>query len=326
MTKDFTSEDILVAGWGSLLDNNNIYNSSTPTILQGLKQKVLDDSICRENYGNNINPENVFCVGGIIGYSICFGDSGGPLTWKGSFEADVSDRNYLLGVASFAPNPCGDSKIPSGFVRITFFMKSSVRLGEWNSSTDPDCQDGICAPPYQDIKVVEVIRHEFYTTDLNKDIALLRLESPANMSSFVRPVCLPYGAAMTKDFTSEDILVAGWGSLLDNNNIYNSSTPTILQGLKQKVLDDSICRENYGNNINPENVFCVGGIIGYSICFGDSGGPLTWKGSFEADVSDRNYLLGVASFAPNPCGDSKIPSGFVRITFFMKWILDHMRE
>ncbi|KAL1448889.1 hypothetical protein WDU94_000140 [Cyamophila willieti] len=200
---------------------------------------------------------------------------------------------------------------------------NSVRLGEWNSSTDPDCQDGICAPPYQDIKVVEVIRHEEYIYSngfIYNDIALLRLESPPNISSFVRPVYLPYGAAMTKDFTSEDVFVAGWG-LLNTNDI----TPTILQGLNQKVLDDSICREIYVNHINPEENICVGGYIGYSLCNGDSGGPLTWKGSFDADVSDRNYLLGVASFGVYPCGVA-VASAFAKTTFFMKWILDHIRE
>ncbi|KAL1455928.1 hypothetical protein WDU94_000693 [Cyamophila willieti] len=130
---------------------------------------------------------------------------------------------------------------------------------------------------------------------------------------------------MTMDFTDEDILVAGWGSL-NENDIYSETTPTILQGLKQKVVDDSICREMYGNIMITEENICVGGIQGYSICFGDSGGPLTWIGSFEADVSDRNYLLGVASFVPGPCGVLEIPTGFARTTFFMEWILDHIRE
>ncbi|KAL1448114.1 hypothetical protein WDU94_013992 [Cyamophila willieti] len=70
---------------------------------------------------------------------------------------------------------------------------------------------------------------------------------------------------------------------------------------------------------------CLGGIKGYGACPGDSGGPVTWTGSFEADVSDRNYLLGVASFAP-PCGGFNLPSVYARTTFFMKWILDHIRE
>ncbi|KAL1459710.1 hypothetical protein WDU94_011667 [Cyamophila willieti] len=110
-------------------------------------------------------------------------------------------------------------------------------------------------------------------------------------------------------------------------HIDNITTPTILQGLKQKVADDSICREVFiKTNITiTEQHICLGGIKGYGSCPGDSGGPVIWTGSFEADVSDRNYLLGVASFGPL-CGGFNAPSVYARTTFFMKWILDHIRE
>lgn len=59
-----------------------------------------------------------------------------------------------------------------------------VRLGEWSSDTDPDCFRGVCAPPVQDINVVDVIRHEEYSYDpsMKNDIALLRLEHPPELS------------------------------------------------------------------------------------------------------------------------------------------------
>ncbi|KAL1448890.1 hypothetical protein WDU94_000141, partial [Cyamophila willieti] len=222
---------------------------------------------------------------------------------------------------------CGGSLISSYYVLTAAHCIeydstiTSVRLGEWNSSKDPDCQDGICAPPYQDIKVVEVIRHEDYnvTDSVYNDIALLRLESPPNISSFVRPVCLPYGAAMTKDFTSEDMLFVGWGNMKEFH-FYDETTPTILQGLKQEEYIQQ------GNFTITEQHICFWCIKGYDICPGDSGGPVIWTGSFEADVSDRNYLLGVVPVVPVCGGCNVIPSVYAKTTFFMKWILDHIRE
>ena len=75
-----------------------------------------------------------------------------------------------------------------------------MRLGEWQVGASPDCQkDGTCLPPVQDIPVKQVIVHEGYeqnsVTDAGvtvaNDIALIRLERPANLNFGVQPACLP---------------------------------------------------------------------------------------------------------------------------------------
>uniref|UniRef100_A0A8D9EIF6 Serine protease easter n=1 Tax=Cacopsylla melanoneura TaxID=428564 RepID=A0A8D9EIF6_9HEMI len=206
--------------------------------------------------------------------------------------------------------------------------KFAVRLGEWSNTGDPDSQGDLHAPPVQDIKVAEYITHENYNSTkvaTRNDIALIRLETTATLGFFVQPVCLPYGAAMSKDFTSEDTLAAGWG-------ITNSSKPfplpTILQAIKLTVADAAKCTEAYSNilievNYNDGQI-CVGGEEGKDACSGDSGGPLLWKGSFEPDITVRTYLLGLTSFG-NDCALKGFPGVFTRTNFFMKWILDHMR-
>ncbi|KAL1452582.1 hypothetical protein WDU94_006800 [Cyamophila willieti] len=86
-----------------------------------------------------------------------------------------------------------------------------VRFGEWNATGDPDCHGGICAPPVQDIKFNEIVKHNYDWLTMDNDIALLRLEKPPILNAFVQPVCLPYGPAMNMDFTDQETLVAGWG-------------------------------------------------------------------------------------------------------------------
>uniref|UniRef100_A0A8D8ZTX1 Serine protease easter n=1 Tax=Cacopsylla melanoneura TaxID=428564 RepID=A0A8D8ZTX1_9HEMI len=208
------------------------------------------------------------------------------------------------------------------------FAEPYVRLGEWNTTEDPDSQGDLHAPPVQDIKIAEIIPHKDYHS-LKNDIALIRLETTATLGFFVQPVCLPYGAAMSKDFTSEDTLAAGWG-------ITNSSKPfplpTILQAIKLTVADAAKCTEAYSNilievNYNDGQI-CVGGEEGKDACSGDSGGPLLWRGSFEPDIiTVRTYLLGLISHGADEhlCAKKGFPGVYTRTNFFMKWILDHMR-
>lgn len=92
----------------------------------------------------------------------------------------------------------------------------SVRLGEWDTSMDIDCNDEeICSPKPQDIPVAEQITHENYLPSSQaqqNDIALLRLEHSATFTDFIKPICLPFGSDLkNKNFEGEAMSVAGWG-------------------------------------------------------------------------------------------------------------------
>lgn len=59
-----------------------------------------------------------------------------------------------------------------------------VRLGEHNVNSDPDCLDGVCAPPVQDINVEEYVCHTGYDSELKQhDICLIRLVKPIQFNS-----------------------------------------------------------------------------------------------------------------------------------------------
>ncbi|XP_033226883.1 CLIP domain-containing serine protease 2-like [Belonocnema kinseyi] len=54
-----------------------------------------------------------------------------------------------------------------------------VRLGEHNSDTNPDCENGYCAEPVQDFKPENIIAHKDYNkTPFKDDIAIIRLNEP----------------------------------------------------------------------------------------------------------------------------------------------------
>uniref|UniRef100_A0A8D8XQC6 Serine protease easter n=1 Tax=Cacopsylla melanoneura TaxID=428564 RepID=A0A8D8XQC6_9HEMI len=256
----------------------------------------------------------------------------------GGYETQLGEIPWMvqwgeITNGKFGGGYCGATLISERYVLIAAhcnvgeFAEAYVRLGEWNTTEDPDSQGDLHAPPVQDIKIAEIIPHKDYHS-LKNDIALIRLETTATLGFFVQPVCLPYGAAMSKDFTNQDTLAAGWG-------ITNSSKPfplpTILQAIKLTVADAAKCTEAYSNilievNYNDGQI-CVGGEEGKDACSGDSGGPLLWKGSFEPDITVRTYLLGLTSYGPDryKCALKGFPGVFTRTNFFMKWILDHMR-
>lgn len=77
------------------------------------------------------------------------------------------------------------------------YILKSVRLGEWDKNTDPDCQTEyeveLCAHRSYDMAIAKVIPHENYnprSTERQNDIAMLKLEKNIKFSDFVRPVCI----------------------------------------------------------------------------------------------------------------------------------------
>lgn len=92
---------------------------------------------------------------------------------------------------------------------------TAVRLGEWDTNSERDCEDGYCSEPPQDIDIADLIPHESYQPNSKQqenDIALLRLARAATRNDFVRPICLPFGNNIKNgNFDGKPLDVAGWG-------------------------------------------------------------------------------------------------------------------
>jgi Trypsin len=94
-----------------------------------------------------------------------------------------------------------------------------VRLGEWDTSSDVDCEyidgDRICSNAAVDIPIEKQIIHEQYdpeASNKHNDIALLRLAADAPYTEFIRPICLPFASELrSNDFVDQTLSVAGWG-------------------------------------------------------------------------------------------------------------------
>lgn len=89
-------------------------------------------------------------------------------------------------------------------------------MGEWDSSTENDCQNNLCADPVVDIRIKKVISHEKYGSDganPDYDIALIELDGDASFSDWIQPICLPFQHHGKRvNYNRVPLTVDGWGS------------------------------------------------------------------------------------------------------------------
>ncbi|KRT80414.1 Trypsin, partial [Oryctes borbonicus] len=167
-----------------------------------------------------------------------------------------------------------------------------VRLGEWNTETDPDCYGGgtfkVCTEKPQDFGIEEAIPHGDYvdgTRDRYHDIALIRMNGNARISKYVRPACVPQPSS-DQITTANKLVVVGWGKT--ETGKYSA----IRLKLKVPLVSEASCNGVFsraGVNVRSSQL-CAGGEKNKDSCNGDSGGPL---------LIERNnifYVVGVVSF------------------------------
>ncbi|ALC45515.1 CG3505, partial [Drosophila busckii] len=194
----------------------------------------------------------------------------------------------------------------------------NVRLGEWDTLTNPDCQvsktskQPDCAPPHQDVAVEEIIVHPVYNKDgksQTNDIALIRLRNPAQLNDYVQPICLPNKQVRADELEDLVTEVGGW----------QTTSSTRMQ--KSEVIITSI--ENCQRQYAQQNVQILAsqlcGAAKSNECRGNSGGPLML-------LKNNVYLLGgIMSFGPIPCPSPGWPDIYTRVASYIDWIHENLK-
>lgn len=182
-------------------------------------------------------------------------------------------------------------------------------MGEYDTRTDPDCDEyQDCAPPYQQYMVEESLFHPNFTRVVRSgnDIGLLRVNRVIEFNTNdIMPICLPISNSLI-GFDPALFWITGWGltERLENSPIL---LQTRIPSIQCSLSSRSICA-GFGN--------------GTLHCRGDSGGPMKVQ---VPEFNFRYVQYGIISAGPG-CGVPGTPGVSTRVSFFVQWILDSIRE
>lgn len=204
----------------------------------------------------------------------------------------------------------------------------SVRLGEWNLTTNPDCVEDVlghkeCVDPHKDVLIDYAIAHPLYvptSKDQFNDIAIIRMAQSVKFTDFIIPICLPLADNLrNKHFTATSMDVAGWGAT------EKDVASTVKLKIMVNVWNITSCQNTYNMfhmPINEQYQLCAGGKNGIDTCRGDSGGPLM----VIQRINNRDvyFVIGIVSYGPRPCGLEGWPGVYSRVGNYTDWIINNL--
>ncbi|XP_073450145.1 serine protease 57 [Aquarana catesbeiana] len=222
----------------------------------------------------------------------------------GGREAKAHSRPYMVSLQMKSQSFCGGALIdPKWVLTAAHCMEDTpvdmvrVVLGAHNLN-QPD--DFVQVSPVQ-----ESFQHPGYNPNtLQNDLQLLKLNTSANITPYVKTIKLP--CADTDVLPGTSCSVAGWGYVSDFGTLPRALMETDVNVItlaacnvswKQSIFDTMICTASQGLHIK-------------GFCSGDSGGPLICE----------DHVEGVVSFSGFRCGSPITPDVYTRVSSFMSWI------
>ncbi|RUS72765.1 hypothetical protein EGW08_019483 [Elysia chlorotica] len=190
-----------------------------------------------------------------------------------------------------------------------------VVLGEYNRRITESTE--------QVITVESIHVHPGYTLTpaLTHDIALLRLETPATLTSVVQTLDMDTVRYIAPGTKCE---AAGWGqhtSYQDDKDEYGNGT-YVPHVVAMNAVSEETCISAYNDLpiVIDDNVICLNSREHKDTCQGDSGGPLVCR-----DAQNNLVLTGVVSVGLG-CALEEYPGVYTRVANFQQWILDKINS
>nr|ACF17164.1 thrombin-like protein DAV-WY precursor [Deinagkistrodon acutus] len=140
-------------------------------------------------------------------------------------------------------------------------------------------------------------------TQLEKDIMLIRLDSPVNNSTHIAPLSLP-SSPPSMDSVCR---VMGWGAITSPKETF----PEVPRCANINLFDYTVCRGAFSRLPETRRILCAGVMEGgIDTCNHDSGGPLICDGQFQ----------GIVSWGPYPCAQPRKPALYTNVFNYNGWI------
>ena len=184
-----------------------------------------------------------------------------------------------------------------------------------------DIPSALKDPHVQIIDSRDIIPHpNFNWKTFDSDLALIQLKEKANISDFVRPVCLPNKQQRRKVTPGKMGVMLGWG-LTEKD-----SPSTKLRQVYMPVVGHSSCQKAYKKETWPitSNMLCAGyASNAKDSCKRDSGGGFLFP---EPKGKKKKWFLGgIISWGNPRCGTPGKYSVFTHINSrFSRWIKNYI--
>ena len=184
-----------------------------------------------------------------------------------------------------------------------------VRLGEWDVHREDEFY------PYVERFVSEIIIHPDFTPgNLNNDIAIIRFDTPVDLSSpHIAPACMP---DTYENFVGQRCWVTGWGK---NAFGHVGEYQSVLKEVDLPVMSNGECEHSLRNTrLGPyyqlfPGFVCAGGERGKDACEGDGGSPLV------CEVNGGWKVAGLVSWGIG-CGTAGVPGVYANVAYYRPWI------
>ncbi|KAL0117908.1 hypothetical protein PUN28_008945 [Cardiocondyla obscurior] len=183
----------------------------------------------------------------------------------------------------------------------------SVLIGEYNTESNPDCNNLFCGHNASSHDISYVVKHPGYNAaSFSNNIALLRLKKAIDFTATAQPICfIPENRYVSLGSTCT---VVGWGSLSSQR-----AQPLTQQSLQLELVPKQQCSDYLSQALSVE--LCAKGSC--EPCSGYSGSPLLYK------YADTYFLVGVLSFGSSCDSSTIFPSAFVNVQRYARWILEN---
>uniref|UniRef100_A0A5F9C3T7 Coagulation factor IX n=1 Tax=Oryctolagus cuniculus TaxID=9986 RepID=A0A5F9C3T7_RABIT len=159
--------------------------------------------------------------------------------------------------------------------------------------------------------VIRIIPYHKYNATINKynhDIALLELDKPLTLNSYVTPICIANREYTNIFLNFGSGYVSGWGRVFNRGR-----QASILQYLRVPFVDRATCLRSTKFTIY-NNMFCAGfDVGGKDSCEGDSGGP------HVTEVEGTSFLTGIISWGEE-CAIKGKYGVYTRVSWYVNWI------